>query len=744
VSYAFDRLGFLQFEQLCAAVFELEGGIPSSAWAGEADRCRAVFSGSPLVAPVVSLPAPAPVLVQCAWIRSRTAQELLDAIARMAERRAADLTLAASFVLVTNADVDDEVALTVSEQLGHRLEMRVLGPRRLAERLDARSELRRAMPSVLGLRDLDGLIHPEVAARSSLDRAAAVELAHVFVPTNAYRRALAVLDAHRFAVLTGPPEMGKTAIARMVALAQMTAGWEAHECIRPEDVWRVFDPQRSQVFVADDAFGSTEYRPDAAERWAREMERILRSLDELHWLIWTSRPAPLRAGLRRLHRERGAERFPAPGEVLVDASRLEPDEKTLILFRHAKAADLPGSLRTLVRRLGAKVVAHRHFTPERIRRFVAGLREAPVVDLAELVERELGDPTGAMRSSFAALDREHRDLLTAMLDTPPGPVTQRELVHALRRHHDGALPRPPAELVDRLTDHFLRVENMKVEWVHPSWRDLVIEQLGADDRARENFLHRCSIHGTLLALSTAGGPTGGRRFPLLARDADWDALTDHLHGVVTRLDQAEMVALLDTLEASARGSANIELDALARAFLARVAHEWDSRREPIALPALEAWMALRSALPAKIPTPAIAVTWAELLPTGPPDLTAGASVERFADWLTLATVLRDYEPRLLAELNFPGRSRQHIDRLVDGLDLASRDVLDDAVLEHAVRALARTASLIPELAERVDGVRYSLARSRIWEDPPPLSSPVDREPIEGSGYLDIERVLRDL
>jgi hypothetical protein len=44
-----------------------------------------------------------------------------------------------------------------------------------------------------------------------------------------------------------------------------------------------------------------------------------------------------------------------------------------------------------------------------------------------------------------------------MLDTPPGPVSERELTAALRRHHDGALNRAPADLVDRLTDHFLRV-----------------------------------------------------------------------------------------------------------------------------------------------------------------------------------------------------------------------------------------------------------------------------------------------
>ncbi|MGH3632218.1 MAG: hypothetical protein ACRDRL_32850, partial [Sciscionella sp.] len=38
--------------------------------------------------------------------------------------------------------------------------------------------------------------------------------------------------------------MGKTAIARMLALAQLTDGWEAHECSSPEQVWEVFSRER--------------------------------------------------------------------------------------------------------------------------------------------------------------------------------------------------------------------------------------------------------------------------------------------------------------------------------------------------------------------------------------------------------------------------------------------------------------------------------------------------------------------
>ena len=79
---------------------------------------------------------------------------------------------------------------------------------------------------------------------------------------------------------------------------------------------------------------------DAAERWARDLDRILTHMDADHVLVWTSRPAPLHAGLRRVHRENGLQRFPRPGEVMVDATDLTDEEKALMLYRHAVAADL--------------------------------------------------------------------------------------------------------------------------------------------------------------------------------------------------------------------------------------------------------------------------------------------------------------------------------------------------------------------------------------------------------------------
>ena len=106
------------------------------------------------------------------------------------------------------------------------------------------------------------------------------------------------------------------------------------------------------------------------------------------------------------------------------------------------------------------LVDHPHFTPERIRRFVAhrlpvleGL-DAPVTrgDACEAVSAEIRGPTDAMATSLAALPADHRALLVALLDTPPGPVAERDLADWAATGGSGGppdipllAPRPAAE-----------------------------------------------------------------------------------------------------------------------------------------------------------------------------------------------------------------------------------------------------------------------------------------------------------
>ena len=747
--FRLDELGTLQFERLCV---ELLGFDPAAFVLRPWGRFSLVVDEGMDVPGSGRLEGPTLVIV--AWLRhgssspsaaARLGELLLDSLAIWDERPARSL------LVLTNVAAPLDVRRT-------GVVVTQLGPDELW-RLYAVSPLARLRaPAALGVADLGALVPEDAAQRSSADTAAAAELARVFVPTTAYHAALRALELHSFVVLTGPPEMGKTAIARMIGLAALTDGWEVHECIRPEELWSRFDPDRRQVFVADDAFGSTEYRPEAAERWAVELDRVLRAMDARHWLVWTSRPAPLKAGLRRIHREHGVERFPQPAEIDVDAGHLDAGEKALILFRHARSASLPDAAVRLVRAHGWRVVSHPHFTPERIRRFVAGpLRELPQqegADLDAVVAEEIRRPTDAMAASYRALAPDDRVVLHALLDTPPGPVSERELLAAVRRHSPSGIAKHPAEIVDRLTDHFLRiVEPASVTWVHPSWRDLVIEELSGNGDARCAFVRVCGIHGIALALSTAGGAAGLRSLPLLRHDRDWDAVADRLAELVPELEPPCVTLLLSALaeaRTEAPDAAGPELDALAIEVLAQLARLW-SGDVPVGL--LAAWFALASSFPERPPLPALAAAWVDLVPSGPVDLTSTSEATAFDDWITLAELLREHEPDLLTRFDFPtAQSAQLEDYVASALRLAaSGEKL--ASWRMVVRTLRRLVpQLVPDAYEASAGLELRMLERPLGERPVPLRplSPeleyVLAQPLvsQSRDELVVARVLRDL
>jgi hypothetical protein len=762
-SYRLDELGWLQFERLCELVLEREAGLTDLTWLGHGDcgRVALIDQDVVLARPSVRLRGPAAVAV--VWVRDR-----MSSAHRMSILSSGVLAVPAELggwfervLVLTNLD-RKEVGQAHALRFGNVKKLVVLGAAELGRSLDRHPDLRAAMPSVLGLRDLNPLIAAGAGERSTLDITGAQELARVFWPTRAYERARTALGHHRFVVLTGPPEMGKTAIARMLALAQLTDGWDAHECTRPDQVWSAFDPERRQVFVADDAFGSTEYRADAAELWARELGRILAALDDRHWLIWTSRPAPLKAGLRRVQREQGSEHFPAPGEVLVDAGELDLAEKTLILFRHAKRHDASSEASGLLRTAGVSIVEHPHFTPERIRRFVAErLDELPSSRtgngerrVLRLVERELAQPTEAMRNSFRALEDEHRELLIALLDAPAGLIDERHLAATVRRHHSGGLSRPPGELIDRLTDHFLRVTPLGIGWVHPSWRDLVIGELSDDGAARRRFLSACGIYGVMLALSQEGGVEGERSLPLLLADSDWDVLGDRIAELVRELEDQDVARLLLALGNAVRAGLDrapeSETECITRYVLEATRRAWHKQARPLPVFLIEAWYLTAAALPQRVDPPSMTRTWTELHPS------RSALVEGFTardlqtldEWLALAQILLAHDPQALTQTAFHGDDQQ----LLAHVSVELGEVADPEVRPLAESMLRRIRELLaPEYG---DLARTTLKRlttkpidERWWTprdiDAPPTTEPVAHEKL-GFTREDVERVLADL
>lgn len=228
---------------------------------------------------------------------------------------------------------------------------------------------------------------------------------------------------------------------------------------------------------------------------------------------------------------------------------------------------------------------------------------------------------------------------------------------------------------------------MRVAWVHPTWRDLVIERLSQDAALRRHFLDHCGPHGIALAMSTGGGAEGGRQLPLIAGDEDWDAIGDRIYALGPDLDARETATVLTALDQLLEvtvGDAMLagEGAALARMVLERFGELWNAAHAAIPLPCIDAWLSAAARLdPRPWPT-FLATTWAELLPVALPDAGDLPEMQRFIDWGTLCGIVETFSFDLLDELGYGEPQRA----IVRAFQNRRRDELDRLALRGAAPA----------------------------------------------------------
>ncbi len=484
--YHLDDLGWYRLEQLVQAALKAELGIGVESWGERRDHGRDAYCEKSLRFPSRHIVQDGPFIFQVKFVENanasgaRSEETIFRAVeaecTRILERQEeGHWKEPTHYTLLTNAPLSaslrDKIRNVFRESFPST-NFHSLGGNDVCDILDEHPNLRRAFPELLSLRDLDELLS-EVVDRESLERSksaieAARDILPVFVPTEAYSKAWSILHKHHFVVLEGPPEMGKSSIAWMVALTQITNGWQAIACDTPEDVFRYPKSSIHRVFIADDAFGRTEYDPARGSKWETQLDRVLQRLDAKNWLIWTSRKHILERACRHMDLQGKASSFPKPGAVLVKADNLTKREKSLILYRHAKAAGLEDTAKEIIKKHARHLIQTQHFTPERIRRLVKERLPAIAGELKNgkcsdsQINSELTDairnPTDRMRKAFKALDPAYKWLLISLLETGRLSTTD-DLKSAYELHCPKSIRKPFEELVTDLSEAFVKVHH---------------------------------------------------------------------------------------------------------------------------------------------------------------------------------------------------------------------------------------------------------------------------------------------
>ena len=173
--------------------------------------------------------------------------------------------------------------------------------------------------------------------------------------------------------------------------------------------------------------------------------------------------------------------------------------------------------------------------------------------------------------SRLGVPEQHRWLLFALLDSYHRNLPFR-LGESLECCYESLCPpevhQPYKSVLNELSNAFVRKSpdafKEGIDWVHPSCRDLAVEELAESRIERKRFLERCTESGLLLATSLAGGAKGERILPLLETSSDWEAFSRRAEELV-EAEPSFLIALWNNcaaITAQSQENVNVSKDAL--------------------------------------------------------------------------------------------------------------------------------------------------------------------------------------
>jgi hypothetical protein len=221
---------------------------------------------------------------------------------------------------------------------------------------------------------------------------------------------------------------------------------------------------------------------------------VLAKIDKQHILIWTARHYILVEALNETRLGESINNFPGAREILVEVGDLTIPERAEILYNHAKLASLPAAARGIIKARFRSIIQHPNFTPERIRQLCDDVLRQEKTPTWALVNRFMTNPTQRWRKAYNNLSRSEQLLLTTMLDCEEdAPLKTIQLAYEQRAQHERDRCLPFRPVLARLEHSFLQVSRtfagmVTADFRHPSLRDMLLEELRDDPKARSRYI----------------------------------------------------------------------------------------------------------------------------------------------------------------------------------------------------------------------------------------------------------------
>jgi hypothetical protein len=371
IDYALHTLGWAAFQDLCTSIFEVVFDRPVTLYAKVRDGGQdGSFRGS-ILEPATSNDLRQSTL-QTKHISRNGGSLKLSNLAGEREkvRRLVQERRAHDYVLMTNAIVTAHEAKLIEDALKADgvVSPTVLGRDWITKKIHENAKIRATVPRLYGLGDLSWIIDERAVAQALEVLSSLGNDMRCYVRTKAHLKAVDALLKYGFVLLIGEPAAGKSTIAANLALTAIDIdGCDVIRVTGPQDVVAHWNPrEKNRFFWIDDAFGTTQYRPDSAEAWNKVLPTMSAALRCGNRFVLTSRDYIWRQAKGQIKTQTFTPLL--EGRVVIYAEDLTLAERERILYNHIKLGDQPIGMRRWMKPHLPAIAANRNFKPEIARR----------------------------------------------------------------------------------------------------------------------------------------------------------------------------------------------------------------------------------------------------------------------------------------------------------------------------------------------------------------------------------------